>query len=234
MSAIKCFFVQRINRFQAVLNRYGEISGDAACLKRKSEAPFDMHEGNTALDESHERPAFPDDDDPRWPTRCDYCEGIFNAATSNRSMTTQHFYRDPLSEQIYKTPLPVGAMFFAEPGESYCKGFDGRTLVVMIPDTRCKSGAFGWHVDSQASNCPEPCETCGVPYNQHWQRYAESEFKCRYVPRDKGAHRCWCRHGEPPLVTVNKSGPTCSAGAGSIISPSGWHGFLRNGELVPC
>ena len=45
------------------------------------------------------------------------------------------------------------------------------------------------------------------------------------------AHRCWCRHGEPPNITVDKNGPTCPAGAGSIQC-NDWHGYLRNGELV--
>jgi hypothetical protein len=51
--------------------------------------------------------------------------------------------------------------------------------------------------------------------------------------RDDRTHRCWIRTGEPPLVTAGKSGHTCSAGAGSIAAP-GWHGFLRDGQLVVC
>lgn len=61
-----------------------------------------------------------------------------------------------------------------------------------------------WCIDSRASNCT--------------------------LPNDN-EHRCWCRHGDAPLITVDKVGLTCSAGAGSIQSGD-WHGFLRNGELV--
>ena len=61
-----------------------------------------------------------------------------------------------------------------------------------------------WLVDSQASNCTMPQDT---------------------------EHRCWCRHGVPPMITVDKSGLTCAAGAGSIQTKT-WHGFLRNGQLV--
>jgi len=61
-----------------------------------------------------------------------------------------------------------------------------------------------WDIDSRASNCT--------------------------LPEDR-LHRCWVRHGEPPDITVDKQGLTCSAGAGSIALPN-WHGFLRNGELV--
>jgi hypothetical protein len=61
-----------------------------------------------------------------------------------------------------------------------------------------------WVIDSRASNCT--------------------------LPEDR-LHRCWCRHGEVPDITVDKNGITCSAGAGSI-SGGDWHGFLRNGEFV--
>jgi len=44
-------------------------------------------------------------------------------------------------------------------------------------------------------------------------------------------HHCWVRHGVPPSITVDKNGPTCEAGAGSILTKN-WHGFLRNGMLV--
>lgn len=52
------------------------------------------------------------------------------------------------------------------------------------------------------------------------------------MPKDN-VHKCWVRHGTPPLVTVDKNGHTCAAGAGSILSGD-WHGFLQNGELRQC
>lgn len=60
-----------------------------------------------------------------------------------------------------------------------------------------------WNIDSQANNCTRPGEV----------------------------HKCWCRHGTPPSVTVNKNGNTCSAGAGSIQLKD-YHGFLTDGWLV--
>jgi len=60
-----------------------------------------------------------------------------------------------------------------------------------------------WHIDGRANNCTRPNEP----------------------------HKCWVRHGEPPHLTVDKNGNTCSAGAGSILTSS-WHGFLRDGVLV--
>jgi hypothetical protein len=66
-------------------------------------------------------------------------------------------------------------------------------------------GRHDWIVDSVASNCTKPNDR---------------------------THRCWIRTGEPPNVTVGKSGGnTCSAGAGSILTDK-WHGFLRGGYLV--
>ncbi len=66
-----------------------------------------------------------------------------------------------------------------------------------------------WMIDSRASNCDMP---------------------------NDNEHKCWVRHGVAPLITVDKNGRTCNAGAGSILSrqgtPEEWHGFLRNGRLV--
>jgi hypothetical protein len=63
---------------------------------------------------------------------------------------------------------------------------------------------FHWDIDGRASNCS--------------------------LPNDN-EHKCWVRHGVPPIVTVDKNGKTCNAGGGSIGTPN-WHGFLRNGYLV--
>lgn len=61
-----------------------------------------------------------------------------------------------------------------------------------------------WNIDSRASNCT-------MPYDYD--------------------HRCWVRHGQPPMITVDKQGVTCTAGGGSIQCGD-FHGFLRDGELV--
>lgn len=68
-----------------------------------------------------------------------------------------------------------------------------------------------WSIDSRASNCT----------------------------RNGEDHDCWCRHGDPPNLTVDKNPEpgrsTCQAGGGSIWSMQGregdWHGFLRGGRL---
>lgn len=50
------------------------------------------------------------------------------------------------------------------------------------------------------------------------------------LPNDR-THRCWVISGEAPKFTAGKNGPTCSAGAGSILVRD-YHGFLINGELT--
>lgn len=63
-----------------------------------------------------------------------------------------------------------------------------------------------WDIDSRCNNCDMPSDRL---------------------------HRCWVRHGELPLISVNKNGLTCKAGAGSIWhnKGTGWHGFLTNGQF---
>lgn len=82
---------------------------------------------------------------------------------------------------------------------------DNWTRIGVIPSGVILPNGHEWNVDSRASNC---------------------------TMKEDRLHRCWVRHGEPPLVTANKQGGrTCAAGAGSIAVP-GYHGFLNNGVLT--
>lgn len=63
-----------------------------------------------------------------------------------------------------------------------------------------------WNIDGRASNCDM---------------------------KDDHVHKCWVRHGVPPVLTVDKNGVTCHAGAGSIATDK-YHGFLTDGYLVEC
>ncbi len=96
----------------------------------------------------------------------------------------------------------IGAMWYAIwMPRNWC--WDNETephLLVRVPNG---ASHRDWDIDSRASNCT--------------------------LPHDR-KHRCWVRHGKPPLVTVDKKGVSCNAGAGSILMPE-WHGFLTNGEL---
>lgn len=64
--------------------------------------------------------------------------------------------------------------------------------------------SHAWDIDGRASNCTMPADR---------------------------THRCWVRHGEPPRITVDKNGPTCAAGAGSIVAGA-YHGFLIAGRFT--
>jgi hypothetical protein len=100
----------------------------------------------------------------------------------------------------------------ASPGAMYDASWLHDHLEYCGPDGRSLHvklpNGLEWCIDAPASNCDQK----GRP------------------------HKCWIRHGEPPLITVDKQGDTCTAGAGSIWSNKGqandWHGFLRNGVLV--
>lgn len=96
-----------------------------------------------------------------------------------------------------------------------------------------RPGAMFWltFADGHCAIHEPPCERhlCVVLPNGHWWVIDSRCSNCT-KPEDQ-THRCWVRHGEPPNVTVDKDGETCAAGSGSILA-DGWHGFLRNGELV--
>jgi hypothetical protein len=111
---------------------------------------------------------------------------------------------DTGEERKHNNEFGVGAMWFAY---WQVRNRDWSNETGPHLHVRCPNGPDGtrdWDIDSRCSNCA--------------------------LPNDK-LHRCWIRHGEPPNITVDKSGLTCSAGAGSIALPK-WHGFLRGGRLV--
>jgi len=85
--------------------------------------------------------------------------------------------------------------------------------------------------DGKCSTHEPPCERHlhVVLPNDHWWDIDGRASNCTL--KDDKAHRCWVRHGEPPTITVDKNGLTCSAGAGSIQADD-YHGFLQNGSLT--
>lgn len=116
--------------------------------------------------------------------------------------------RQVFRKRLYDTPsgnLEPGCLFWAT-------WFESDTGGCIWHDKGCDGkhlmavlpNGHEWDIDGTASNCTRP---------------------------DDRTHRCWCRHGEPPNVTVDKNGDTCAAGAGSIQAGN-YHGFLRGGEFT--
>jgi len=77
-------------------------------------------------------------------------------------------------------------------------------------------------------NCRGPHLHVVLPNGLHWDIDSRASNCAR--PHDR-RHRCWVRHGDPPMVTVDIQGETCAAGAGSILVGD-YHGFLRDGVLT--
>lgn len=110
-------------------------------------------------------------------------------------------FRNPLTGETREHPHEFG------PGAMWWAAWlpKGWTWDNEVEPHLCVETPGGtWNIDSRASNCTQPTDR---------------------------VHRCWVRHGVPPVITVDKSGLTCGAGGGSILC-GGWHGFLRAGELV--
>lgn len=142
-----------------------------------------------------------------WPTHC-ACGYEFTEDDEWQVWTESIWVRtDTGEDRGLRTRDMEGGLIAAEPGAMWNASWmpSRRTdgLYLMV---RCPDG-HDWAVDSQCSNCTRPGED----------------------------HECWVRHGDPRAchVTVDKNGNTCSAGAGSILTPT-WHGFLRDGVLVDC
>jgi hypothetical protein len=129
------------------------------------------------------------------------------------------YRRSDTCELTTLSAAPIGAMWDAHwmAHEDLRTGPDGITLVVRTP-------GGDWMVDAECANCTRtqwgPKEIDGVMREKVWLGRT---------------HYCWVRHGDPRTgnVHVDKNGNTCSAGGGSILQGS-YHGFLHNGELVPC
>lgn len=253
--SIKVFFLERSNKVQQILRRYTNAGGECGHLANHGyhnatirlgvvEVP-EMPEGEYHALETNTSVVYDngkvggviDLSDPRWPTQC-ACGYRFEDR-ANKQYAPQRLYQSvDTGELMTLRDAPVGAMWQTDYHDH--TGPDGKCLIVRIPQHH------DWIVDSRASNCDSPCKFCGVPYHSHKTTAAKEACsnpgdgehlytKGAYVD-GRPEHRCWVRHGDVRAgnVHVDKNGVTCNAGAGSIISPDGWHGFLHNGYLTSC
>lgn len=210
MSApIKCFLLEPTDLSQYSLRRY-YCGRDDAADPRCATSGLNYHNAHFVLGNFTEAdaPAKPDKTDNRWPVQCS-C-GYKFLDTDNWQLFDQSLYRrTDTGELTTIDDAPPGAMWRAywydlSDTEPLRYGFDWNNL--FEAPLMVKTPGDHWNIDSRCSNCTRL--------------------------EDK-THRCWCRHGVPPNITVDKNGDTCSAGAGSIIAGN-WHGFLRNGFLTVC
>ena len=142
-------------------------------------------------------------DDPRWPTRCS-CGYVFQQTDEWQLFSWRQYRR-----------ADTGEVFSLHPTQSQPAPSGALWFATWFADVSQYCGLDGkslivrtpagdWMVDSRANNCT--------------------------LPNDN-EHKCWCRHGDAPNITVDKVGLTCAAGAGSIQCGN-YHGFLRDGYLV--
>lgn len=188
---------------------WGEDCPNNGGTRRKGYHNAQVHLGDTTALHDWKFMGEPPDyaGDPRWPVKCDHC-----SATVPAGATKQVFRKT-----IYDTPsggLEPGCLFWATWFTTHNANGNPISETCVFHETGCNGhhlhailpNGHEWDIDGRASNCT--------------------------LPNDR-VHRCWVRHGEPPDVTVDKAGRTCSAGGGSIMAGD-YHGFLRNGEFISC
>jgi hypothetical protein len=206
IQSIKCFLLEPTNRHTRFLRRMAPwVTGaEHHC---RCLVPLDTvtdHAGAV-------NPSCPDDDIGKyaWPTACDTRGQPMPGDASYEFFLQKVWRRADTGEEMSTEGAPAGAIYRAPWLEDSVRhrGPDGKSYICIIPSKPDWSGRHSWMMDGAASNCDMP---------------------------DDPVHKCWCRHGEAPVFTVDKVGNTCRAGAGSILSPGGWHGFLRDGVLVYC
>lgn len=202
---VKCFFIEPTLKVRRKLRRY-EGSGCPGYGYHNANALFDVVEISS---EDQENPLWfeggPAPRDVRWPIKCDHCEYFFSEEAPHQLFCERVYRRTDTGEETTLRDAAPGAMWHAD---WIIEDLEPKEGWYVGPDghclmVRCPDG-HDWCPDSQASNCDM---------------------------KDDNKHKCWVRHGTVPNITVDKSGHTCGAGAGSIQTGK-WHGFLRNGELV--
>jgi hypothetical protein len=211
---IKCFLLTPTKHYRRKLVRSAHREEGHRYGRHRAEQVIDSVEAHMAPSSGEIQP---DEDpgpfgigaaDPRWPTTCAECGYHFGPQDRLFMSYDLLWSRSDGGPETTLHDAPPGAMWYADwmteglPNDPADQRWRG-------PDGRCLMVMVPphheWCVDGRCSNCTRP---------------------------DDRVHKCWVRHGEPPLITVDKEGNTCAAGAGSVITSS-WHGFLRNGYLEP-
>lgn len=211
----RCFLVEPAAMVAIELRRYRMSTSGDSCPGRMGyhDASVQIGEETIRIDERGRQKISKDvaRDDPRWPRACG-CGYVFTDAdewqvNEHRLYVSRKpdFNSDIKEGRWTVHNLPPGAMFYPDwlqPEEGEWRFYEpGPDGKVLA--VICPNGRQ-WIIDSEASNCTR---------------------------KGDRTHHCWIRHGVPPLITVDKNGNTCQAGAGSIQAGD-YHGFLRNGVLT--
>lgn len=217
--AVSTFWLEPTNRIVTGLRRYADRNrgggpAEFTCAAGYHSALVFTGEDDAVFTESdtHRVLAVPPairHDDPRWPTQC-ACGYAFTEDDHWQEWQELIYQRADTGDRYTlraRQASDVGGLPSAPPGAMWDAwwmpaSFAGPDGIHLM--VRLPNGR-DWHVDSQASNCTRP----GEP------------------------HQCWVRHGDPrhDRITVDKNGPTCTAGAGSIQAAD-YHGFLHDGALT--
>jgi hypothetical protein len=206
MSALKARFIHHVGT-RHFLGR--------SWYSRVGEGPF-AHEGRhwgTVLLATTAIPNDPCDtyslsqyaaDNPVWAIKCNQCDAV-PPEDADRS--------SKWSSKLPQYDTPSGE---AEAGDLYWV------------DEKCAEEGYcphGW------TNCDGKHLNGVTPDLWHWDMMSRAS-NCTL--REDTLHRCWVVHNNDGVIHVDKAGLTCQAGAGSIVSPKGWHGFLHNGQWDVC
>lgn len=217
---VRCFWLSLTNRAQVGLRRYEAVDG-VPCPLMPGKSSY--HQALVILGDERIM-CYPDRESIPEGHRNHYYE------MPNGEFGVPAFFWPPIDDTRWPTACVCGRVFGPEVGYQrwhealYRRADNGELLTTRdAPDgamwdahwlpwkgpdgrslvVKCPGGGE-WCIDSRASNCTLPGDM---------------------------EHRCWIRHGEPPLITVDKEGLTCAAGAGSIQAGS-YHGFLRDGVFT--
>jgi hypothetical protein len=204
------FYIEETNKYEVSLRRYTH-SDEKKCPSQSCGHDMGVLISVSEFDETpssgygdSNKMLFPQDDS-RWPAQCE-CGYLFQLE-DKWQVNYHNLYKKHGGDEmwtLYDKSLPIGAVWNAS-WMLNCGFYTHKTEDNRILCVKTPGG--DWNIDAFADNCTRKGEE----------------------------HACWVRHGKPEDGTlhVDKNGDTCAAGAGSIII-GGWHGFLHNGQLLPC
>lgn len=150
-SRIKTFWCERADRAKESLRRYAHCEGCNGhsfhnAIVAIAEIDFPLDNG---FNGDSTRPF--DHNDPRWPTKCESCDYVFQPGDEWQHNIDRLYRRGDTGELCAHHELPAGATYDAVWLRDFgYVGADGIALTVVLPDNT------HWHVDSRANNCAFP------------------------------------------------------------------------------